>query len=192
MDHDHLGSFIKKVTTCQDIAASEVGRFAVHLVNHRTATSYWDFLALAGTAVSRPDFFAGQPLTQCPPGLAVELKEEAFQIGEHLLRSRASTIRRSLLNSGFSSSGLSPGEDPEGFCRAVVRVVDIPHGVSDDYRLAVGLILLIVLSEFIGELTSAFWQTPDSELADLLLQSVQKQRERATKELADRITKGLW
>jgi hypothetical protein len=193
MEQTRLASFIEGICKSKDVAAAEVGAFVVELSAHRSSTPYWDFLALLGTALSNPEAFAQQPLTHCPPGASVQLEEAAFERGLRALRNRAVGVRAWCGRSGFSpEKGRSPADDPQAFCKGAASFLELPRKISKDYQLAIGLVLLVLTFEFTGELGADYWDAADADLGELLQRCVLKQREAATKQLAERIMKGQW
>src|SRR5512142_2163383 len=122
MASNQLANMIQSLRGDAEIAAAELTEFAVHLAAHRSSTPQRDLVALFGAALRRPEFFAEQPLTRCPPGMSVTFQEQDFQHGEALLMSSAADLRKSILRAGFDPrKGRSPNDDPRKFCLATLK-----------------------------------------------------------------------
>lgn len=176
-----LAEFVQMLISCDDPATSELVKFLVEMKRHERPTYCADIVQLLGTAVNAPQYFAEQPLTKCPPRMAVVFPKEAPEWGEGFLRRELAKTRKVI-----REAHLSP-DNPDPFCRMVTQGIDTKPNISESYRLAIGLVIMDLFTQFGDELKELFWTCGDNEFLDSLLNTVKKQHLDALHRTADYI-----
>jgi hypothetical protein len=123
--------------------------------------------------------------------VALELKQEDFDCGAGMLQSSAAQIRRSLVESGYSSTGPPLRKNAGSVCRTIVGVLNPPEGTSEDYRLAVALVAWIVLVDLTEHAADTFWRTSDERLARALLDQVEEQQQQAIRKRLEEFERSM-
>jgi ankyrin repeat protein len=171
-------AFVQQLLNCQDPAAAELTKIQFRWQSDGAGLT--ELVELVGAAVNNPDFFVRQPLTRCAPGMAVKIPDKAIESGTRFLREELPAIRSAIKDAGIQD----PWNQPERSCTLVISST---HGFpksedfleSEDYRRAVGFLVLVVLQELTKHIGQSFCTASDKELVQSFLKVLEgKQREK--------------